>query len=104
MTIKYLKMLSAVLATVSAMGVAVAQSNPPTTSNPNQATGAGQQSSQSTSMGSTGTQGNQGAAIEPNSAASSEKRSTTSDSSSTPSTSGNSTGSPQGRAPRADRN
>lgn len=51
-----LKALFAGLATVALVGTAIAQSTPPTTSNPNPATGAGQQSTQNTPMGSTGTQ------------------------------------------------
>jgi hypothetical protein len=51
-----LKALLAGFATVALVGTAVAQSTPPTTANPNPATGAGQQSSQATPMGTTGTQ------------------------------------------------
>lgn len=57
-----LKALLAGFATVALVGTAVAQSTPPTTSSPNPATGAGQQSTQNTPMGSTGTQAGGGAA------------------------------------------
>ena len=50
-----LKTLLAGLATVAVVGTAIAQSNPPSTASPNAATGAGQQSSQNTPMGTTGT-------------------------------------------------
>lgn len=52
-----LKAFIAGFATVAVVGTAIAQSNPPSPANPNPATGAGQQSSQNTPMGSTGTQG-----------------------------------------------
>ena len=57
-----LKALLAGLATVALVGTAVAQSTPPTTANPNPATGAGQQSTQNTPMGTTGTQAGGGTA------------------------------------------
>lgn len=50
-----LKSLLAGIATVAVVGTAIAQGNPPTTASPNPATGAGQQSSQNTPMGTTGT-------------------------------------------------
>jgi hypothetical protein len=52
-----LKTLLAGLATVAVVGTAVAQGTPPTTASPNAATGAGQQSSQGTPMGTTGVGG-----------------------------------------------
>lgn len=52
-----LKTLLAGLATVAVMGTAMAQGTPPTTASPNAATGAGQQSSQGTPMGTTGVGG-----------------------------------------------
>lgn len=52
-----MKALLAGMATVALVGTAVAQGNPPTTASPNPATGAGQQSSQNTPMGTTGTSG-----------------------------------------------
>jgi len=55
-----LKALLTGLATVAVVGTAIAQSNPPAPASPNPATGAGQQSSQNTPMGSTGTQGSTG--------------------------------------------
>lgn len=57
---KSLKTVLAGLATVAVVGTAIAQSTPPAPANPNPATGAGQQSSQNTPMGSTGTQGGTG--------------------------------------------
>ncbi|WP_426305910.1 proteophosphoglycan ppg4 [Acidovorax facilis] len=52
-----LKTLLAGLATVAVVGTAMAQGTPPTTASPNAATGAGQQSSQGTPMGTTGVGG-----------------------------------------------
>lgn len=52
-----LKTLLAGLATVAVVGTAMAQGTPPTTASPNAATGAGQQSSQGTAMGTTGVGG-----------------------------------------------
>lgn len=52
-----LKSLIAGLATVAAIGTAVAQSTPPNPNVTNPAVGAGQQSSQDTPMGTTGVQG-----------------------------------------------
>ena len=52
-----LKTLLAGLATVAVVGSAMAQGTPPTTASPNAATGAGQQSSQGTPMGTTGVGG-----------------------------------------------
>ncbi|MFN3437492.1 MAG: proteophosphoglycan ppg4 [Acidovorax sp.] len=52
-----LKTLLAGLATVAVVGTAIAQGTPPTTASPNAATGAGQQSSQGTPMGTTGVGG-----------------------------------------------
>lgn len=52
-----LKTLLAGLATVAIVGTAVAQGTPPTTASPNAATGAGQQSTQGTPMGTTGVGG-----------------------------------------------
>jgi len=58
-----IKMAMAAVALTSAAGFAIAQGNPPTTSSPNPATGAGQQTQQSTPMGTTGTPAtNQGTA------------------------------------------
>lgn len=57
-----LKTLFAGLATVAVVGTAMAQGTPPTTASPNAATGAGQQSSQGTPMGTTGVGGGGGAA------------------------------------------
>ncbi|MBU0827710.1 MAG: proteophosphoglycan ppg4 [Gammaproteobacteria bacterium] len=58
-----LKTLLAGLATVAVVGTAVAQGTPPTTASPNAATGAGQQSTQGTPMGTTGVGG--GGAVAP---------------------------------------
>lgn len=63
-----LKTLLAGLATVAVVGTAMAQATPPTTASPNAATGAGQQSSQGTPMGTTGVGGG-GAAPAPAAAA-----------------------------------
>ena len=52
-----LKTLLAGLATVAVVGTAMAQGTPPTTASPNAATGAGQQSSHGTPMGTTGVGG-----------------------------------------------
>ncbi|CAN7212948.1 MULTISPECIES: proteophosphoglycan ppg4 [unclassified Acidovorax] len=52
-----LKTLLAGLAAVAVVGTAMAQGTPPTTASPNAATGAGQQSSQGTPMGTTGVGG-----------------------------------------------
>lgn len=52
-----LKTMLAGLATVAVVGTAMAQGTPPTTASPNAATGAGQQSSQGTPMGTTGVGG-----------------------------------------------
>lgn len=52
-----LKTLLAGLATVAVVGTAMAQGTPPTTASPNAATGAGQQSTQGTPMGTTGVGG-----------------------------------------------
>ena len=52
-----LKTWLAGLATVAVVGTAMAQGTPPTTASPNAATGAGQQSSQGTPMGTTGVGG-----------------------------------------------
>lgn len=58
-----IKMTMAAIALTSAAGFAIAQGNPPTTSSPNPATGAGQQTQQNTPMGTTGTPAtNQGTA------------------------------------------
>ncbi|MBU0748808.1 MAG: proteophosphoglycan ppg4 [Gammaproteobacteria bacterium] len=57
-----LKTLLAGLATVAVVGTAVAQGTPPTTASPNAATGAGQQSTQGTPMGTTGVGGGGAAA------------------------------------------
>ena len=58
-----IKMAMAAVALTSAAGFAIAQGNPPTTSSPNPATGAGQQTQQNTPMGTTGTPAtNQGTA------------------------------------------
>lgn len=58
-----IKMAMAAVALTSAAGFAIAQGNPPTTNSPNPATGAGQQTQQSTPMGTTGTPAtNQGTA------------------------------------------
>lgn len=56
-----LKTLLAGMATVAVVSTAIAQSNPPQPANPNPVQGAGQQSSQSTPMGSTGTPAGGGA-------------------------------------------
>jgi hypothetical protein len=57
-----IKMAMAAIALTSAAGFAIAQGNPPTTSSPNPATAAGQQTQQNTPMGTTGTPAtNQGA-------------------------------------------
>lgn len=52
-----IKGLLAGLATVAIAGAAIAQSTPPSTTAKDPATGAGQQSTQTTPMGSTGTPG-----------------------------------------------
>ena len=52
-----LKTLLVGVATVAVVSTAFAQGTPPTTATPNAATGAGQQSSQNTPMGTTGTAG-----------------------------------------------
>ena len=63
---KVLKITAAAFAIAGATGLAVAQGNPPTTSSPNPATGAGQQTQStpstqgSTPMGTTGTPAAQG--------------------------------------------
>ncbi len=57
------KSLIAGIATVAVVGVAIAQSTPPNPASANPATGAGQQSSQGTPMGTTGTSGGTGATM-----------------------------------------
>lgn len=101
-----LKTLFAGLATVAVVGTAVAQGTPPTTASPNAATGAGQQSSQNTPMGTTGTAGGSagatGAAAGSTTAPSSPSGSTMGSGSSTDTMSGS--GGTTARPARADRN
>jgi|GEM_PF-3069762 len=59
---KQLKALIAGLATVAAVGTAIAQGTPPTANKADPAVGAGQQSSQQTPMGTTGVQAQSGTA------------------------------------------
>lgn len=96
---KTLKTLLAGLATVAVVGTAVAQGTPPTTASPNAATGAGQQSTQSTPMGTTGV-GSGGAATGNAPAAPATAATPPGNSSSTMSDTGGATTRPM----RADRN
>lgn len=102
-TLKSLKAAAAVLTSFSLISLAIAQSNPPTTANPNPATGAGQQSSQSTPMGSTGTQGNSNTGT-PASSSDMGSSGSTSNSANPAAPAQSNAGASASRPPRADRN
>lgn len=98
-----LKALFAGMATVAAIGAAVAQGTPPNPNMNNPAVGAGQQSSQNTPMGTTGVQGAGTGATAPATGSTGTMNSST-DTSSGATTMGASPDTRATRAMRADRN
>ncbi len=97
-----LKTLLAGLATVAVVGTAIAQGTPPTTASPNAATGAGQQSTQGTPMGTTGVGG--GGAATGNTQAAPATAATPPTTTTTTNTNMSGTGGATTRPMRADRN